>query len=79
MAALTSVLNGRIGEPPRTSRRREILSALMLVLALVGVAVVVSRNWQAFVDSIHKIGIRGVALSLVLALVGVVGNYMQWR
>jgi hypothetical protein len=52
---------------------------LLLVLVLVGVAAVVSRNWQAFVDSIHKIGIRGVVLSLVLALVGVVGSYLQWR
>jgi uncharacterized membrane protein YbhN (UPF0104 family) len=79
LAELTSALNGPIGDPPRTSRRRELLSWLVLLLVLVGVAVVVLRNWQAFVDSIDQIGVGGVALSLVAAVLGVVGNYLQWR
>ena len=79
VAELTSALNGPIGDPPATSRRRELLSWLVLLLVLVAVAAVVARNWQAFVDSIHKIGVGGVALSLVAAVLGVVGNYLQWR
>ena len=79
MAEVTSMVNGPIGEPARTSRRRELLSWLMLVLVLAAVAVVVSRSWQAFVDSIDKVGIRGIALSLGAAVLGVVGNYLQWR
>jgi glycosyltransferase 2 family protein len=79
VAELTSALNGPIGDPPRTSRRRELLSWLVLLLVLVAVSAVVARNWQAFVDSIHKIGVGGVALSLVAAVLGVVGNYLQWR
>jgi uncharacterized membrane protein YbhN (UPF0104 family) len=72
-------VTGLIGEPPRSSRRREIVGVVLLVLALVAVAVVVSRNWQAFIDSIHKIGVGAVALSLVAALAGVFATYMQWR
>jgi len=79
VAEVTSMVNGPIGDPLRTSRRRELLSVLVLVLVLAAVAVVVSRNWQAFVDSIDRIGIGGVALSLAAAVVGVVGNYLQWR
>jgi uncharacterized membrane protein YbhN (UPF0104 family) len=79
VAELTSALNGPIGDPPRTSRRRELLSWLVLVLVLVAVVAVVARNWQAFIDSIGKIGIGGVALSLAAAVLGVVGNYLQWR
>jgi uncharacterized membrane protein YbhN (UPF0104 family) len=79
VAEVTSMVNGPIGEPARTSRRRELLSWLMLVLVLAAVAVVVSRSWQAFVDSIDKVGIRGIALSLGAAVLGVVGNYLQWR
>lgn len=67
------------GDPPRTSRARELFGAVVLVLVLVAVAIVVSRNWRAFIDSIHNIGVGGVALSLVAALVGVVGTYLQWR
>jgi uncharacterized membrane protein YbhN (UPF0104 family) len=79
VAELTSDLNGPIGDPPRTSRRRGLLSWLVLLLVGVGVAVVVARNWQAFVDSIHKIGIGGLTLSLAAAVLGVAGNYLQWR
>jgi hypothetical protein len=79
MADLTSVVNEPIGDPPATSRRRELFSALVLVLVLLAVAVVVSRNWQSFIDSIDKIGIGGLGLSLAAAVIGVVGNYLQWR
>jgi len=64
---------------PRTSRARELLSALMLVLVLVAVAVVLSRNRQAFIDSIDKVGVGGIVLSVAAALVGVGGTYLQWR
>ena len=76
---MPSTVNGLIGDPPRTSRRREIVSVALLVLVMVGVAVVVAHDWQAFVDSIHKIGVGGLALSLVAALVGVFATYLQWR
>lgn len=66
-------------DAPRTSRTRELLGVGLLALVLVAVAVVVSRNWQAFVDSIHKVGVGGFALSLAAALVGVLGTYLQWR
>jgi uncharacterized membrane protein YbhN (UPF0104 family) len=79
VANLTSALNGPIGDPPKISRRRELLSWLLLLGVVVGVAVVVARNWQAFLDSIDKIGIGGVALSLAAGALGVVGNYLQWR
>lgn len=65
--------------PPRPSRVRELVGVLLLALVLVAVAVAVSRNWLAFVDSIHKIGAEGVALSLSAALVGVFSTYLQWR
>ena len=79
VAELTSALNGPIGDPLMTSRRREVISWLVLLLVLAGVAVVISRNWQAFIDSIDRIGIGGLALSLAAAVLGVVGNYLQWR
>jgi glycosyltransferase 2 family protein len=79
MAEVPSALNAPIGDPPRTSRSRELLSSLMLVLVLAAVVVVVSRNWQAFIDSINKVGVGGFALSLAAALVGVVATYLQWR
>ena len=79
VADVPSAVNEPISDPPRTSRARELVGALMVVLVLAAVAVVVSRNWQAFIDSIHKIGVGGVALSLAAALVGVVGTYLQWR
>jgi glycosyltransferase 2 family protein len=74
-----STHDGPDGDPPRTSRARELLSALMLVLVLVAVAVVVSRNRQAFIDSIDKVGVGGIVLSAAAALVGVGGTYLQWR
>jgi uncharacterized membrane protein YbhN (UPF0104 family) len=67
------------GDTPRTSRARELVAVGVLVLVLVGVAVVVSQNWQAFIDSIHKVGVGGIALSLAAGLVGVIGTYLQWR
>jgi uncharacterized membrane protein YbhN (UPF0104 family) len=79
VAEVTSMVNGPVGDPPRTSRRHELLSVLVLVLVLAAVAIVVSRNWQAFIDSLDSIGVRGVALSLAAAVLGVVGNYLQWR
>ena len=66
-------------DPPRTSRSREVVGALMLALVLVAVTVVVSRNWKAFIESIDKVGVGGVALSLAAALVGVGSTYLQWR
>jgi uncharacterized membrane protein YbhN (UPF0104 family) len=74
-----STVDEPIGELPRTSRVREVLGVLMLVLVLAAVVVVVSRNWQAFIDSIDKVGVGGFVLSLAAALVGVVGTYLQWR
>jgi uncharacterized membrane protein YbhN (UPF0104 family) len=74
-----SAHDGPDGDPPRTSPARELLSALMLVLVLVAVAVVVSRNRQAFIDSIDKVGVGGIVLSAAAALVGVGGTYLQWR
>jgi uncharacterized membrane protein YbhN (UPF0104 family) len=76
---MPSSVNGLIGDPARTSRRREIVGAVLLALVLAAVAVVMARNWQAFIDSIHKIGVGGVVLSLVAALVAVFATYMQWR
>ena len=70
---------GPDGEPPRTSRARELLGGLMLVLVLAAVVVVVSRNRQAFIDTLDKVGVGGVVLSLAAALVGVAGTYLQWR
>jgi uncharacterized membrane protein YbhN (UPF0104 family) len=74
-----SAHDGPDRDPPRTSRARELLSALMLVLVLVAVAVVLSRNRQAFIDSIDKVGVGGIVLSAAAALVGVGGTYLQWR
>lgn len=51
----------------------------MLVLVLAAVVVVVSRNRQAFIDTLDKVGVGGVVLSLAAALVGVAGTYLQWR
>ena len=79
MADVPSTINGLAGDPPRTSRKREIISVAVLVLVLVAVAVVVARNWAAFIDSIHKIGLAGVVLSLAAAVVGVIATYLQWR
>lgn len=78
MVDMPSSVNG-IGDPARTSRPREIVAVVLLVLVLVAVVVVVSRNWQAFIDSIHKIGVGAVALSLAAALAGVFATCMQWR
>lgn len=72
-------VNALVSDPPRTSRRRELLSAAVLVLVLAAVTVAAARNWAAFIDSIHKIGIVGVALSLAAAMVGVFGSYLSWR
>jgi uncharacterized membrane protein YbhN (UPF0104 family) len=79
MVDVPSNINALISDPPRTPRRREILSGAVLVLVLAAVTVAVSRNWAAFIDSIHKIGIVGVALSLAAAVVGVFGSYLSWR
>ncbi len=79
MAEVPSTAEDTIGDRPRTSRVRELVSAVMLALVLAAVVVVVSRNWKAFIDSIHKVGAAGIALSLAAALVGVVGTYLQWR
>jgi glycosyltransferase 2 family protein len=76
---IPSTVNQPISDPPRTSRARELLSVLVLVLVLAAVAVAVSRNWQAFIDSIAKVGVGGFALSLLAGLVGVGGTYLQWR
>lgn len=79
VADVPSTVDEPYDDPPRTSRARELVGAVMLVLVLGAVAVVVTRNWAAFIDSIHKIGIGGVALSLAAALVAVTGTYLQWR
>ena len=79
VADVPSAVNEPISDPPRTSRARELVGALVVVLVLAAVAVVVSRNWRAFIDSIDKVGVWGVAISLAAALVGVVGTYLQWR
>jgi len=79
VAEVPSTAEDTIGDRPRTSRVRELVSAVMLALVLAAVVVVVSRNWKAFIDSIHKVGAAGIALSLAAALVGVVGTYLQWR
>ncbi|MEP7192279.1 MAG: lysylphosphatidylglycerol synthase domain-containing protein [Actinomycetota bacterium] len=79
MVDVPSNVNALISDPPKTPRRRELLSGAVLVLVLVAVTVVVARNWTAFIDSIHKIGVVGVALSLTAAMVGVFGSYLSWR
>jgi len=79
LADVPSAVGEPHDDPPRTSRTRELVGAVMFVLVLLAVLVVVSRNWRAFVDSIQKVGVAGVALSLAAGLVGVGGSYMQWR
>jgi len=79
VADTPSTVNEPISDVPKTSRARELLGALMLVLVLAAVVVAVSRNWQAFVDSLDKVGVGEFALSLLAALVGVGCTYMQWR
>jgi len=79
VADVQSTANGPISDPPRTSRGRELVGVALLVLVAVAVTVVVSRNWQAFIDSIHKVGVGGFALSLVAAIFGVICTYLQWR
>jgi glycosyltransferase 2 family protein len=79
VVGVPSADGGSDGDPARTSRGRELLSGLMLVVVLAAVVVVVSRNWQAFIDSIDKVGVGGIVLSLAAALVGLVGTYLQWR
>jgi uncharacterized membrane protein YbhN (UPF0104 family) len=79
MVDVPSNVNALISDPPKTPRRRELLSGVVLLLVLAAVAVVVARNWTAFIDSIHKIGVVGVALSLTAAVVGVFGSYLSWR
>jgi len=74
-----STVNGLNGDPPSTSRTRELLSGAVLVLVLAAVVLVVARNWAAFIDSIHKIGVAGVAVSLAAAMVGVACSYLSWR
>lgn len=68
-----------ISELPKASRARKALGAVVLTLVLAAMVVLVSRSWQAFVDSIDKIGTRGIGLSLAAALVGAGCNYLQWR
>ena len=75
----SSPVNEPISDAPRTSRARELLSGLFLVLVLAAVMVVVSRNWEAFMDSVDKVGVGGFLLSLVAALVGIGCTYLQWR
>jgi hypothetical protein len=79
VADVASTVNEPIRDPPKNSRAREVISALMWVFLLVAVAVVVSRNWHAFIDSLDRVGFGGVALSLATGLVGLGCTYMQWR
>jgi glycosyltransferase 2 family protein len=79
VADVASTVNEPTSDPPRTSRARELLGALVLVLVLVAVAVVVFHNRDAFLVSIEKVGVRGFVLSLAAALVALVGTFLQWR
>jgi glycosyltransferase 2 family protein len=79
VADITRAVDEPYDDPPNPSRAREVMGLVLLALVLVAMALVVSRNRVAFIDSIHKIGVAGVALSLSAALVAGVGTYLQWR
>jgi uncharacterized membrane protein YbhN (UPF0104 family) len=79
LADVPSAVDQPYDDLPRPSHTHELLGWLVMAMVLVAVSVAISRNWQAFVDSIAKVGVRGFALSLAAALVGLVGTYLQWR
>jgi uncharacterized membrane protein YbhN (UPF0104 family) len=64
---------------PRPSRLREIVGLLVLILVLAAVAFTVAQNWHDFVQSLQRVGLVGIALSLLCGVIGVVATYLQWR
>jgi uncharacterized membrane protein YbhN (UPF0104 family) len=68
-----------IGDSPKTSRLRELAGGVVLVVVLIAVSVTVGHNRTAFFDSLHKVGLGGMALSLLFGLAAVAGTYLQWR
>jgi hypothetical protein len=64
---------------PKKSRAREIAGGVVLGVVIVAVVVTVARNWAAFIESLHKVGFGGVALSVAFGLIGIGATYLQWR
>jgi hypothetical protein len=56
-----------------------LAGGLVLLVVLIAVVVTIGRNRTAFFDSLHKVGLGGMALSLLFGIGGIVGTYLQWR
>lgn len=74
------VATGATGDPgERPSRRREAVGVLVLVLVVAAVVWAVARNRESFADTLHRVGVGGIALSVLCGLVGVGATGPQWR
>jgi uncharacterized membrane protein YbhN (UPF0104 family) len=63
--------------PP--SRLRRIGGIVVVLLVLAGVGWAVARDWDSFVDSMHKVGWAGVLLSILFGMLAVGCTCLQWR
>ncbi len=63
----------------RPSQLRKVLGFLLLGLILAGVCWTVAKNWHSFIDTLHKVGIGGLLLSLAFGIVGEAATCAQWR
>lgn len=62
-----------------TSHLRGYASFAVLVLVLAGVGYTIAKNRRSFADSLARVGIGGLLLSLVFGVIGVLGTAFEWR
>lgn len=74
------VAHGAAGDTgARPSRRREALGILVVVLVVAAVVWAVARNRDSFADTLHRVGVGGMLVSVLCGLVGVGATGPQWR
>jgi hypothetical protein len=58
---------------------RRLAGFAVVALVVAGVSWAVARNWHSFIESMHKVGILGVLLSVLFGLLAVTATCLEWR
>ena len=67
------------GQPVNQGRTRQLVGAAFITLVVAAVAWTVTKNRHSFVDTLHRVGVGGMILSLLCGVIGIGATAAQWQ